>query len=159
MAVINVYTWDGHSPGCKQRQLPIRISTTANGKEEIRYAFCNAKPGQYTPTQVAQMQARRYFAERAFQECKADLGMGEYQARGWEAWHHHMAMCMMAQAYILTEKKEHQENMPLLSAHDTRQVIMQTYIRKDDGYEQVEAQIKYRHKQRQDDILRRNRKT
>jgi hypothetical protein len=70
-----------------------------------------------------------------------------------------MAMCMMAQAYVLTEKKEHQENMPLLSAYDIRQVIMQTYIRKDDEYEQVEAQIKYRHKQRQDDIIRRNRQT
>ena len=32
---------------------------------------------------------------------------------------------------------------------------MQAYI----NYEQVEAQIKYRHKQRQDDILNRNRKT
>ena len=49
--------------------------------------------------------------------------------------------------------------MPLLSAYDIRQVIMQTYIRKYDQYEQVEAQIKYRHKQRQNDILNRNRKT
>jgi len=49
--------------------------------------------------------------------------------------------------------------MPLLSAYDTRQLMMQTYIRKDDQYEQVEAQIKYKHKQKQDDILNRNRKT
>lgn len=159
IAVINVYTWDGHSSSCKQRQLLIRISATANGNEEIKYALCNIKPGQYTPTQIVQMQAQRYFVERAFQECKTDLGMSEYQVRGWKAWHHHMAMCMMAQAYILTEKKDHQENMPLLSAYDIRQVIMQTYIRKDDEYEQVEAQIRYRHKQRQDDIIRRNRKT
>jgi len=159
VAVINVYTWDGHSSCSKQRQLLIRVSQTDSGSEEIKYALCNAKPGQYTPTQIAQMQAQRYFVERAFQECKSDLGMSEYQVRGWKAWHHHMAMCMMAQAYVLTEKKEHQENMPLLSAYDIRQVIMQTYIRKDDEYEQVEAQIKYRHKQRQDDIIRRNRKT
>ncbi|MBX9785066.1 MAG: hypothetical protein K2X48_17395 [Chitinophagaceae bacterium] len=66
---------------------------------------------------------------------------------------------MMAQAYVLTEKKEHHENIPLLSAYDIRQVIMQTYIRKDDEYQQVEEQIKYRHKQRQDDIIKRNRKT
>jgi SRSO17 transposase len=159
VAVINVYTWDGHSSCSKQRQLLIRVSQTDSGSEEIKYALCNAKPGQYTPTQIVQMQAQRYFVERAFQECKTDIGMSEYQVRGWKAWHHHMAMCMMAQAYVLTEKKEHQENMPLLSAYDIRQVIMQTYIRKDDEYEQVEAQIKYRHKQRQDDILRRNRKT
>lgn len=159
VAVINVYTWDGQSPSSKQRQLLIRISATATENEEIKYALCNARPGQYTAAQIAQMQAQRYFVERSFQECKTDIGMSEYQVRGWKAWHHHMAMCMMAQAYILTEKLGHQKEMPLLSAYDIRQVIMQTYIRKDNEYEEVEAQIKYRHKQRQDDILKRNRKT
>lgn len=131
IAVVNIYTWDGQSADSKQRQLLIRISETANGNEEIKYALCNAKPGQYTSKQIAQMQAQRYFVERAFQESKTDIGMSEYQVRGWKAWHHHMAMCMMAQAYILNEKKEHQEEMPLLSAYDIRQVIMQTFIRKD----------------------------
>jgi len=159
VAVINIYTWDGQSSSSKQRQLLIRISTTTNGNEEIKYALCNAKPGQYTSKQIAQMQAQRYFVERSFQECKTDIGMSEYQVRGWKAWHHHMAMCMMAQAYVLTEKKEHQKEMPLLSAYDIRQVIMQTYIRKDNEYDEVEAQIKYRHTQRHNDILRRNGKT
>lgn len=159
VAVINVYTWDGQSSSSKQRQLLIRISQTANGNEEIKYAISNAKPGQYTSEQIAQMQAQRYFVERSFQECKTDIGMSEYQVRGWKAWHHHMAMCMMAQAYVLTEKKEHEKEMPLLSAYDIRQVIMQTYIRKDNQYDEVEEQIKYRHRQRQDDIIRRNRKT
>ena len=159
VAVINVYTWNGYSPHSKQRQLLIRISTTDSGNQEIKYALCNANAEQYTIAQIAQMQAQRYFVERSFQECKTDIGMSEYQVRGWKAWHHHMAMCMMAQAYVLAEKKEHQQEMPLLSAYDIRQVIMQTYIRKDNDYQQVEAQIRYRHKQRQDDILRRNRKT
>ena len=159
IAVVNIYTWDGQSADSKQRQLLIRISETANGNEEIKYALCNAKSGQYTSKQIAQMQAQRYFVERAFQESKTDIGMSEYQVRGWKAWHHHMAMCMMAQAYILNEKKEHQEEMPLLSAYDIRQVIMQTFIRKDNEYEEVEAQIKYRHKQRHNDFLRRNDKT
>jgi SRSO17 transposase len=159
VALITVYTWDGQSSSSKQRQLLIRISVTAHGNEEIKYALCNTKPGQYTAKQIAQMQAQRYFVERSFQECKTDIGMSEYQVRGWKAWHHHMAMCLMAQAYVLTQKKEHQKDMPLLSAYDIRQVIMQTYIRKDNDYNEVETQIKYRHKQRQDDIVRRNRKT
>jgi len=103
--------------------------------------------------------AQRYFVERSFQECKSDIGMSEYQVRGWKAWHHHIAMCMMAQAYILTEKINNKENMPMLSAYDIRQVIMKTYIRKDNEYEEVLAQITYRHKQRSTDILRRNGKT
>jgi SRSO17 transposase len=158
-ALINVYTWDGSSSTSKQRQLLIRISITENGSEEIKYALTNAKLGEYTITQIAQMQAQRYFVERSFQECKSDIGMSEYQVRGWLAWHHHIAMCMMAQAYVLSEKIRLKEDMPLISAYDIRQVIMKTFIRKDSDYEEVEKQIIYRHKQRNADIERRYRQT
>ena len=90
------------------------------------------------------MQVQRYLVERSLQVCKTDLDMSEYQVRGWKAWHYHMAICMMALAYVLTEKKEHQKEMPLLSAYDIRQVIMQTHIRKDNVCDEVEAQIKHR---------------
>jgi SRSO17 transposase len=88
-------------------------------------------------TQLPKMQAQRYFVERSFHACKSDIGRSKYQVRGWKAWHHHMAICMMAQAYVLNEKIEHQKDMPLLSAYNIRQVIMQTYIRKDEGYDEV----------------------
>ena len=51
------------------------------------------------------------------------------------------------------------EEMPLLSAYDIRQVIMQTYIRKDNEYEEVLNQIQYRHQQRIKDIKRNRDKT
>ena len=137
----------------------IRISEKDNGSEELKYALTNAKQGEFSVTEIAQMQAQRYFVERSFQESNSDIGMREYQVRGWKAWHHHKAMCMMAQAYILTKKINHKENMPLLSAYDIRQIIMKTYIRKDSEYEEVLAQIKFRHKQRSSDIVRRNGKT
>ena len=159
VAVVTVYTWDGKSARSKKRLLLIRISKTDKGNEEIRYALCNAKEGQFTLKEIAQMQAQRCFVESSFKESKSDIGMSEYQVRSWKAWHHHMAMCMMAQAYVLTEKKAHQKERPLLSAYDIRQVIMKTYIRKDSEYEVVEAQIGYRHLQRRKDIDRRMHKT
>ena len=159
VAVVTVYTWDGKSASSKKRLLLIRISKTDKGNEEIRYALCNAKEGQFTSKEIAQMQAQRCFVESAFKESKSDIGMSEYQVRSWKAWHHHMAMCMMAQAYVLTEKKAHQKDRPLLSAYDIRQVIMKTYIRKDSEYEVIEEQIDYRHLQRRKDIDRRTHKT
>ena len=159
VAVVSVYVWDGQSGTSKKRLLLIRRSKTATGGEEIKYALCNAKEGQYSHQEIAQMQAQRYFIERSLQESKSDIGMSEYQVRGWKAWHHHMAMCMMAQAYILTEKIEHQKEMPLLSAYDIRQVIMHTYIRKDNEYEAILSQIQQRHQQRNKDIHRKRAKT
>ena len=44
--------------------------------------------------------------------------------------------------------------MQLLSAYGIRQIIVQIFIRKKNNYNQLEAQIKYKHKERQNDILR-----
>ncbi len=85
VALINVWIWDGKSSASKQRQLLIRISETDNGSEEVKYALTNAKQGEFSVKEVAQMQAQRYFVERSFQECKSDIGMSEYQVRGWKA--------------------------------------------------------------------------
>lgn len=159
VAVKSVYIWDNKSDHCQKRLLIIRKSLSDDGKEEVRYALSNAEEGRYTHLELAQMQAQRYFVERSFQECKSDLGMAEYQVRGWKAWHHHMAMCMMAQAYVLSEKILHRDGLPLLGAYDIRQVIMETYARKAQGYDGVLAQITYRHIQRDGDKKRRYAKT
>jgi len=101
----------------------------------------------------------KHFVERSLQESKSDIGLREYQVRGGKALHHQMEMCLMAQAYILTKKIEHKEEIPLLSAYDIRQMIMQTYIRKDNEYEEVLNQIRYRHLQRSKDFSRKRNKT
>jgi len=94
-----------------------------------------------------------------FQEVKQDAGMSEYQIRGWRAWHHHMALVIYAQGYILSEKKLFENEMPFLSAYDLREVIMQTYAIKGKSYDEIVAQIKQRHRQRKADLIRNNVKT
>ncbi|MBK7464087.1 MAG: hypothetical protein IPJ50_16010 [Betaproteobacteria bacterium] len=42
------------------------------------------------------MQADRHFVERAFEDAKSTCGMADYQVRGWQAWHHHMALVVIA---------------------------------------------------------------
>lgn len=53
---------------------------------------------------LACMQAQRYFVERAFRDAKQELGMDQYQVRGYAAWHRHMALVMMTQLFIQQEK-------------------------------------------------------
>ena len=38
----------------------------------------------------------RYWTERSFQDGKSQAGLDHYQVRGWKAWHHPMALVMMA---------------------------------------------------------------
>lgn len=150
-----VYTWDGHSATCHERLLLIRVSKTPEGNEEIKYASSNATEGDYTLEELVEMQAQRYYIERSFQDAKQSMGLSHYQVRGWKAWHHHMALCIMAQGYILEENLFWKEKVPLLNAADIRYVLAATLARKNDDYNIIEEQIKYRHRQRQLDMDRR----
>jgi SRSO17 transposase len=62
------------------------------------------------------MQRQRYWVERVFEDAKSECGMADYQVRKWSAWHHHMALVMMAMLFMLTEKIHHKDTYPLLCA-------------------------------------------
>jgi hypothetical protein len=50
-------------------------------------------------------------------------GMADYQLRLWNAWHHHMALVMMAMLFMLSEKLRMQEQRPLLSCADIERLL------------------------------------
>lgn len=92
--------------------------------------------------------------ERGFEDAKQEVGMSQYQVRGWLAWHHHIALVMLSMLFILTEKITHKNEYPLLSARDVREIIARTYAQKENVFEA----INHRHKIRQADIDRYYRK-
>jgi SRSO17 transposase len=71
----------------------------------IRYAICNNL--RASKHRLAFMHSQRYFIERSFQDMKQQLGLNEYQVRGYAGWHRHMAMCMMGLLFIQLEKMEY----------------------------------------------------
>jgi SRSO17 transposase len=126
------------------------IKTIVIESEEIKYAFSNAVEGQYSNTELVQMQAQRYFVERTFQDAKQEMGMSQYQVRGWLAWHHHMALVMMSMEFILSEKMLFENEYPLLTSYDIREIFIKVYATKG-TLEEVMAQMKHRHAQREAD--------
>lgn len=116
--------------------------------EEIKYSLSNAPLGT-SLSRLAYMQRQRYWVERAFQEAKNDAGMDEYQARSWQAWHHHMALVMMALLFLLRERQLQKEALPLLSARDVKILLAQVLPRNDQDPEEIIRQIEQRHRQRQ----------
>jgi SRSO17 transposase len=143
-----VYVWDGHSSYYSERILTIRVTVTKDGKREYKYALSNAKENEFTTEELVRMQSQRYFVERSFQDAKQEAGMSQYQVRGWLAWHHHMVMVMMAMHFILSEKVLFKEEMPLLSAYDVREIMLNVYPRKGMNQRDVMEQIHKRHEQR-----------
>ena len=143
-----MYVWDHKENKARERKLIVRKTRDKKGKEETKYALTNSVDGKFSDLQLLKMLSERYFVERAFQDAKQEIGMSDYQVRGWLAWNHHIAMVMMAMMFILREKIIFSVEKPLLSAYDIRQIMIETYSRKATTREEIDKQIQYRHKQR-----------
>jgi len=98
------------------------------------------------------MQAQRYWVERPFQDAKNQCGMGQYQARGWFAWHHHMSMVQLAMLFMLEQRLQHQPDVPLLSCPDIATLLKSVLPRKDITEDEVLRQLEVRHRKRRASI-------
>jgi len=144
-----VWVWDNQEPEAQQWDLVIRREV--NAPETIKYSLTNA-PDTTDLQRLAYMQAQRYWVERSFQDGKSQCGMGEYQARGWFAWHHHMTLVMMAQLFMLEERLLHKESVPLLSTSDITTLLQHFLPRRDVDEDEVLRQLELRHRKRQASI-------
>jgi len=67
------------------------------------YALSNS-PADSDPRQLIQDALGRNVVERNFRDAKSEVGMADYQTRGWVAWQHHMALVMLAMQFLLQGK-------------------------------------------------------
>ncbi len=148
---VRVWLWDGESEDVIERTLVISRNKADN---KIKFSLSNMDRSYTSNKSFAYMQAQRYWVERAFQEAKSELGMSDYQVRKWNAWHHHMALVMLALSFLVKERILYKQDYPLLSARDIRLMIIAMLINDPDNVDKRIAQLERRHKQRHQDIKR-----
>ena len=72
---------------------------------EPRYYLSNAP--EDTPLEtLAYVGGSRWRIETEFETEKSDVGLDEYEVRTWAGWHHHIAMCLLAGAFLLTLQQD-----------------------------------------------------
>ncbi len=64
---------------------------------------------------LARVGSSRWRIETEFETEKSDVGMDEYETRTWAGWHHRIALCLVAGAFLLSLKQAWGEKMPLLT--------------------------------------------
>ena len=124
------------------------VTREAGEPDKLKYSLSNAAP-ETSLRRLVYMQRQRYWVERAFQEAKNEAGMGDYQARSWQAWYHHMALVMMALLFLLRERQLQKQDLPLLSAADVKILLARLLPRRDLDPQELIRQIRLRHQQRQ----------
>jgi SRSO17 transposase len=80
------------------------IRRNVDGSDE-RYALSNAPADTPLPT-LATVGAMRPAVETLFQQSKGEAGLDEYEVRGWPGWHHHVALALLAAAFLLTLQQD-----------------------------------------------------
>jgi len=141
-----VWLWDGNEQ--KARFWHLVATREMGSPEKIKYALSNA-PAETSLERLVQMQRQRFWIERSFEDGKSESGLADYQVRGWRAWHHHMALVMMAMLFMLEEKLSHGESHPLLSCSDIEVLLAHFLPRRDVTIEEVVRQMEARHEARQ----------
>jgi len=74
-----LWRWDGDEPQARPWHLIVRREVDA--PPEIKYSLSNAPAATPAP-RLAFMQGQRYWIERALQQGKQDVGLGDYPVRG-----------------------------------------------------------------------------
>jgi len=143
-----VWVWDG-----KEKQArcwwAVCIRNPATG--ETKWFLSNASEKVTLGTLVRQ-HAVRFWIERMFQDAKTSVGMADYQARGWRAWHHHMALVMLALLFMLRERKLHRQEIEMLSCQDIVELLDFYLPRADTTEEAVLRNMERRHQKRRQSI-------
>ena len=72
---------------------------------EPRYYLSNAP--EDTPLEtLAYVGGSRWRIETEFETEKSDVGLDEYETRSWAGWHHHIAMCLLGGAFLLSLQQD-----------------------------------------------------
>lgn len=143
-------------PAGSETALGVWLCVTERADGTVKYSFCNAGEGT-SPEELARRQGQRYFVERAFEDAKSHLGMGQYQARRWRAWVHHMVLVGLAMVFTLEERERVRSETPLTSVRDVVDLIA-WYFEKDRTGVEVEEAIRARHKRREQAMISKRRK-
>jgi SRSO17 transposase len=110
--------WTVHEGQAIEEWLVIREEAA----DRYSYALCNAAAD--TPLEpLAWWKCQRYFIERANQDAKSELGWDELPAQKYRAWHHHLALTVLASWFIAQTQfdwaQTHPRDPALLEALET----------------------------------------
>ena len=114
----------------------------------FKYSLSNAAE-TVTWERLGYMQTQRFWIERAFQDAKSELGMADYEVRGWIGWHHHMAMVCLALLFAIQERAALATQLPLLTVRDLVELFEIYLPRRERNQTEIWAAMEQRHQARQ----------
>ena len=80
--------------------------------DEIKYFVSNA-PADLPAEELDRAATLRWPIEQCFEECKSNLGMGDYECRSYQGWKRHMLFVMIAHLFATQIREIFKKNDPI----------------------------------------------
>jgi SRSO17 transposase len=108
--------------GLPSRRQWLIIRRNLDDPSVVRYYLSNA-PETIATTRLARMSGVRWPIELSFEVSKDELGMDQYETRGWLGWHHHMVLVMLAHHFLVWVRRRWGEQAPELTLAQVRLLL------------------------------------
>ncbi len=141
-----VWVWDHSQAQARCWQLFVR---RAVGASEISHYCLSNAPEHTSWIELARVQAQRFFIEHSFREAKSACGLADYPVRRWDAWHHPMALVMLATLFLAKQKIQGRTQWPMLSFNDLVTALAHLLPRRQLTAEDLAEIITKRHRMRE----------
>jgi hypothetical protein len=69
----------------------------------------------------------RWRIERDYQDLKQEIGLGDYEGRGWRGFHHHGTLCIAAYGFLVSERETIPPSAPRCSGRFAKPAISGRY--------------------------------
>jgi hypothetical protein len=102
------------------------IEWPENEKEPTKYWLATL-PEEIAFDRLVDLTKLRWRIERDYQELKQELGLGEYEGRGWRGFHHHATLCIAAYGFLIAERCALPPSGPTFCAPLGRSAIPEGY--------------------------------
>jgi SRSO17 transposase len=98
---------DGHV-GPEETLLVVRTLETP---PKTSYALTNASAA-VSLEELVRIKLQRHRVEQLFEEAKGETGLAHYEVRGWQGWHHHITLALLALWLCLLETRRLGKKLP-----------------------------------------------
>jgi SRSO17 transposase len=72
---------------------------------ETKFYYSNL-PADIPLERLAELAHARWVIEQFYEDAKGECGLGDYQGRGWEGLHRHLALAMLAYSFLVEQRME-----------------------------------------------------
>jgi SRSO17 transposase len=74
------------------------------GEQPQLKTYLSNAPATTPHATLVRKSGMRWPVEAAIKECKSEVGMDQYEVRGWKGWHHHMTMTLLAHHFLVRQR-------------------------------------------------------